>query len=295
MHDFTYQKVDSLMDATEAISASQGGAAIMAGGTDLLVQIKEGKIKPKKLIDVKGIHELNGLSVSGDTLSIGSLTTIRTLETSPVTAEKAALLAMAAARLGSVQVRNRATIGGNLCNASPAAEMAPALLALNAQAEIHGKAGARTVDMGEFFRGPGMTILSDGEILTSLKIPLGPIWQGAVYNRLSTRNAMDLAFVSVAVSLRLDGDGKIDQARIALGAVAPTPIRVPSVEKVLEGNVLSDEIVVESSELAAQACRPLSDIRASAEYRVEMVRNLCRRGLVSAYRQAKTLREVEEA
>ena len=294
MRHFDYEKAGSLKEAFDAVSVSQGGSVLMAGGTDLLVQIKEGKIRPQRVIDVKGIHEMDGLSVPGDQLSIGSLTTIRTLETSPVTCEKAALLAQAANRLGSVQVRNRATIGGNLCNASPSAEMAPALLALDAQAEIYGKTGTRTVGMDEFFLGPGKANLSDGEILTSLKIPLSPKRQGSVYYKLSARNAMDLAFVSVAVLLGLDRDEKIAKARVALGAVAPTPIRVPSVEKLLEGNVLSAEIVLESAELAAQACQPISDLRASANYRREMVKNLCRRGLLSAYQQAKTVTEVDE-
>ncbi len=294
MRQFDYEKVDSLKEAFDAVSASQGGSVFMAGGTDLLVQIKEGKIRPQRVIDVKGIHEMDGLSGPGDELSIGSLTTIRTLETSSVTSEKGALLTQAAARLGSVQVRNRATIGGNLCNASPSAEMAPALLALDAQAEVYGKSGTRTIGMDEFFRGPGVTNLGDGEILTSLKIPLAPKRQGSVYYKLSARNAMDLAFVSVAVLLGLDGDEKIAKARVALGAVAPTPIRVPSVEKLLEGHVLSAEIVLESAELAAQACQPISDLRASANYRKEMVKNLCRRGLLSAYRQAKTLTEADE-
>jgi carbon-monoxide dehydrogenase medium subunit len=294
MRQFDYEKVDSLKEAFDAVSASQGDSVFIAGGTDLLVQIKEGKIRPRRVIDVKGIHEMDGLSGPGDELSIGSLTTIRTLETSPVTGEKGALLAQAAAKLGSVQVRTRATIGGNLCNASPSAEMAPALLALDAQAEVYGKTGTRTIGMDEFFRGPGVTNLGDGEILTSLKIPLAPKRQGSVYYKLSARNAMDLAFVSVAVLLGLDGDEKIAKARVALGAVAPTPIRVPSVEKLLEGHVLSAEIVLESAELAAQACQPISDLRASANYRREMVKNLCRRGLLSAYRQAKTLTEADE-
>jgi carbon-monoxide dehydrogenase medium subunit len=295
MRHFDYEKVDSLEEAFDAVSPSKGGAVFMAGGTDLLVQIKEGKIQPRRVIDVKGIHELDGLSVSGDELSIGSLTTIRTLETSPATCKEATLLARAAARLGSVQVRNRATIGGNLCNASPSAEMAPALLVLEAQADVYGKTGTRTVGMDEFFLGPGAANLGDGEILTSLKIPLSPRRQGSVYYKLSARNAMDLAFVGVAILLGLDGDEKIAKARIALGAVAPTPIRVPSVEKQLEGNVLSAELAREAAELAAQACQPISDLRASAAYRREMVKKLCRRGLLSAYREAKTSMEMDES
>lgn len=287
MQFFDYQKVYSLQDALDAASASKGGSVFMAGGTDLLVQIKEGKIRPQCVIDVKGVHEIDGSAISGDEFSIGALTCIRTLETSPSVLEKVPLLAQAAAKLGSVQVRHRATIGGNLCNASPSAETAPALLALDAQAEIYGKTGTRLVELGEFFLGPGATVLGDGEMLTRLKIPLTRNRQGSVYYKVSARKAMDLAFVGVAVLLELDGDDRISKARIALGAVAPTPIRVPSAEKLLEGRVLSLEAARESAELAAQSCKPISDHRASAEYRREMVRELCQQGLLAAYSQVK--------
>jgi carbon-monoxide dehydrogenase medium subunit len=259
----------------------------MAGGTDLLVQIKEGKKRPQCVIDVKGVHEMDGLTISGDELSIGALTCIRTLETSPSVLEKVPLLAQAAAKLGSVQIRHRATIGGNLCNASPSADMAPALLALDAKASIYGKTGTRIVELGEFFLGPGETVLSDGEILTGLKVPLNRGRQGSVYYKLSTRRAMDLAFVGVAVLLELDRSERVSKARIALGAVAPTPIRAVSAEKLLEGKVFSPERARESAERAAQSCKPISDLRASAEYRTEMVRELCQKGLLAAFQQAK--------
>jgi carbon-monoxide dehydrogenase medium subunit len=291
MHSFDYKKVYSLQEALEAASASKGASIFIAGGTDLLVQIKEGKIRPQCVIDVKGVHEMNGLAISGDEFSIGALTCIRTLETSPSVLEKVPLLAQAAAKLGSVQIRHRATIGGNLCNASPSAEMAPALLALDAQAAIYGKTGTRVIGLGDFFLGPGATVLGDGELLTHLKIPLTRNRQGSLYYKLSTRKAMDLAFVGVAVLLELEGDDQISKARIALGAVAPTPIRVPSAEKLLEGRVISLEVARESAELAAQSCKPISDLRASAIYRREMVRELCQQGLLAAYCQAKCLTE----
>lgn len=291
MQSFDYQKVYSLQDALDAASASKGISVFMAGGTDLLVQIKEGKIRPQCVIDVKGIPEMDGLATSGDELSIGALTSIRTLETSPSTLAKVPLLAQAAAKLGSVQVRHRATIGGNLCNASPSAETAPALLALDAQAVISGKAGTRVVELTDFFLGPGATVLDNGEMLTHLKIPLTRNRQGSVYYKLSTRKAMDLAFVGVAILLELRRGGQISKARIALGAVAPTPIRVPSAEKLLEGIVLDLDAARECAELAAQSCKPISDLRASAEYRREMVRELCEQGLLTAYRQAKYLTE----
>lgn len=287
MQSFGYQKVYSLQEALDAASASKGASAFLAGGTDLLVQIKGGKKQPRCVIDVKGVHEMGGLTLSGDELSIGALTCIRTLETSLSVLEKVPLLAQAAAKLGSIQIRHRATIGGNLCNASPSADTAPALLALEAQAEICGKTGPRVIDLDKFFLGPGATVLVDGEILTRLKIPLTRKRRGSVYYKLSTRKAMDLAFVGVAVLLELDGGDRISKARIALGAVAPTPIRVPSAEKRLEGRMLSLEAARESGELAARSCKPISDLRASAEYRREMVRELCQQGLLAAYRQAK--------
>jgi carbon-monoxide dehydrogenase medium subunit len=287
MQSFDYQKVQSLQAALDAASASKGTSVYLAGGTDLLVQIKEGKIRPQCIIDVKGVHEMDGLAISGDEFSIGALTCVRILETSPSALKRVPLLTQAAAKLGSVQVRNRATIGGNLCNASPAAETAPALLALDAQAVIFGKTGTRVVKLEDFFLGSGATVLRHGEMLMRLKIPLTRNRQGSVYYKLSTRNAMDLAFVGVAVFLELDGGDQIIKARIAMGAVAPTPIRVPLAERLLEGRVLSLEAARESAKLAAQSCKPISDHRASAEYRREMVRELCQQALLVAYRQAK--------
>ena len=288
MQSFDYQKVYRLQEALDAASASKGASAFLAGGTDLLVQIKEGRKQPRCVIDVKGIHEMAGLTLSGDELSVGALTCIRTLETSLSVSEKVPLLAQAAAKLGSIQIRHRATIGGNLCNASPSADTASALLALDAQVEIYGKTGTRVIDLDKFFLGPGATVLGDGEILTRLKIPLTRKRRGSVYYKLSTRKAMDLAFVGVAVLLELDGGDRISKARIALAAVDPTPIRVPSVEKQLEGRMLSFDAARESAELAARSCEPISDHRASAEYRREMVRELCQQGLLAAYRQAKS-------
>ena len=286
MQSFDFQKVYSLQEALDAALASKGASVFMAGGTDLLVQIKEGKKRPRCVIDVKGVYEMAGLTLSGDELSIGALTSIRTLEKSLSVSEKVPLLGQAAAKLGSVQVRHRATIGGNLCNASPSADTAPALLALGAQVETYGKTGTRVIELDRFFLGPGATVLGDGEILTRLKIPLSRKRRGSVYYKLSTRKAMDLAFVGVAVLLELGENDEISKTRIALGAVAPTPIRVPSAEKLLEGMRLSPEAARESAELAARSCEPISDHRASAEYRREMVRELCQQGLLAAYRQA---------
>lgn len=287
MRQFDYQRVSTLRQALDAMWDSKGSSVFMAGGTDLLVKIKEGIIRPLRVIDMKGIKETEGFSTSESEFSIGSLTTIRTLETSPAVSRNAPLLAQAAARLGSVQIRNRATLGGNLCNAAPSADTAPALLALDARAEIYGRKGLRVIDLRDFFLGPGSTILEEGEILASLKIPLSETRKGSVYYKVTTRKAMDIAFVGVAVLLEIDEDDRIKKARIALGAVAPTPVRVPSAEKLLEGRTLDDTLIHESAELAVEACRPITDLRASAGYRKEMVNQLCRKGLAVAYREAK--------
>jgi len=291
MQSFEYRKVYSFQEALEVVSASKGDSAFLAGGTDLLVQIKDGRKRPRYVVDVKGLQEARGLTFSTEALSIGALTSIRTLETSRLVREKAPLLSQAAAKLGSVQIRHRATIGGNLCNASPSADMAPALLALEAQAEVCGNSGLRVVELERFFRGPGDTVLGDQEILMRLKIPLTRTRQGSVYYKLSTRNAMDLAFVGVAVLLDLGEDDQVSKARIALGAVAPTPVRVLSAEKRMEGRIFSLEAARESGALAAQSCKPISDLRASADYRREMVRELCQQGLLAAYHQAKSQKE----
>ena len=291
MHDFDYQQVFTLKEASDAVSDSDGAAVFMAGGTDVLVKIKKGALKPLRVIDVKGIRDMEGFSISENRFSIGALTRIRTLETSPEVMEKLPLLAQAAGKLGSIQVRNKATVGGNLCNAAPSAETAPALLALDASAEIYGKEGPRVVDLPDFFAGPGRTILKEGEILTRLNVPFnGRERQGALYFKLANRKAMDIAFVGVAVLLEIDDEDRIRKARIALGAVAPTPIRARSAERVLEGRTLDHEAVVKSAELAASACSPITDLRASAEYRRAMVNRLCQRGLVEAYNRAKSLK-----
>jgi len=290
MQSFDYRKVYSLQEAFDAAS-SREVSAFLAGGTDLLVQIKQGKRIPQHVVDVKGIREMDGLTISENACSIGALTTIRALETDPSVAEKVPLLAQAASKLGSVQVRHRATVGGNLCNASPSADMAPALLALDAQAIIFGKQGQRNIELVDFFLGPGVTGLNDGELLARLEIPMTHGRCGSVYYKVSTRNAMDLAFVGVAVLIEVDDRERVVKARVALGAVAPTPIRVPQAEKLLEGGVVNREAAQASAELAARYCDPISDIRASAEYRREMVKALCEKGLLAAYHQATSTAE----
>lgn len=287
MYLFEYERASSIKEAIEMFNSKKDRAAYMAGGTDLLVQIKKGKKRPEFVIDLKGIKEMNGILLNDDSIVIGALTSIRTLECSSIIKENIPLLSQGAEKLGSIQVRNKATVGGNLCNASPAADTAAPLLALDATAIIHGDSGSRKIGLKDFFCGPGLTIIKNGEILTHLVIPKSSGYQGFLYYKLSTRRAMDLSFVGVAILLEIDKTYRIHKARISLSAVAPTPIRIPSAERILEGEILNDRLARESSELASQTSQPISDLRASAEYRRQMVRELCYHGLIFAYNKAK--------
>lgn len=287
MFPFNYERALSIKDAIEMFNTRKDRSSYMAGGTDLLVQIKQGKKRPEFVIDLKGIKEMDGISVKNEEIIIGSLTSIRSIEYSPIIKERIPLLRQAAEKLGSVQIRNKATLGGNICNASPAADTASPLLALDTKAIIYGDSDFREIDLNEFFLGPGETILKNGEILSSLKIPANSSFQGYIYYKLSTRKAMDLSFIGVAILLEIDEKKIIRKARISLSAVSPTPIRSFSAEKILEGEILNEKIARESSEVSSRDCRPITDLRATAEYRRQMVRELCYQGLIFSYDMAK--------
>jgi len=201
----------------------------------------------------------------------------------PVITKKYPFLSQSAAEVGSIQIRNRATVGGNMANATPSADVAPALIALNATAKIVGANRDRTVPLEEFFRGPGQTVMTSDEILTELSIPkTGPRLVGE-YIKFSPREMMDLAYVGVAVAYNLgDSDKKCDGVRIVLGAVAPTPIRAKRAEAALEGQVLTDALAEKVGQIAAEEAKPISDVRSSADYRRAMVGAMTKRALLNA-------------
>ena len=250
-----------------------------------MVQIKEGKKQPRCVIDVKGIEEVGRLTLSRDELSIGALTSIRALETSSPVLEKVPLLGQAAAKLGSVQIRHRATIGGNLCNASPAADTAPPLLVMDAEVSILGPTGSRVVPLKDFFLGPGKTVLSKSEILTEVRIPPFKGKTGTAFIRLS-RASMDIAKISIAVLLQFEGE-KVTSAKIALGSVAPTPILADRAAQILIGKNLTKETIASAAETVADEIRPITDIRGTAEYRKEVSHVIAQDALEVARRRAK--------
>jgi len=272
----------SVKEAGEILQDRGPGGHFLAGGTDLIIAIKEKGLAPKYLVDLKRIPSLSDIREQPDGgLSIGALTTMRQVETSPIIGRRLPFLAQSAAEVGSIQIRNRATIGGNMANATPSADVAPALLALEAKARVAGRSGERVMGLEQFFRGPGETVMELGEILLAILIP--PIQAGLVgeYIKFSPREMMDLATIGVAVTLVLSGK-RCEQVRIALGAVAPTPMRARKAEAVLSGQILTEELADKAGHEASKECKPISDVRSSADYRKEMVRVNTKRALLNA-------------
>ena len=272
----------SVNEASEILRDRGPGGHFLAGGTDLIIAIKEKGLAPKYLVDLKRIPSLSDIREQPDGgLSIGALTTMRQMETSPIIGRRLPFLAQSAAEVGSIQIRNRATIGGNMANATPSADVAPALLALEAKARVAGRSGERVTELEQFFRGPGETVMDSGEILLEILIP--PIQAGLVgeYIKFSPREMMDLATIGVAVTLVLNGK-RCDQVRIALGAVSPTPMRARKAEAVLSGQILTEELADKAGHEASTECKPISDVRSSADYRKEMVRVNTKRALLNA-------------
>jgi len=273
----------------EAVQAlTRRGAVPMAGATDLLPSMRKGEIAPKLLVNLKTIPGLSGVRRARGGITIGALTLVTDLLHDPVIAGTYPLLSEVAEHFASVQIRNLATIGGNLCNAAPSADLALPLLVFDARLQVHGPAGVRQFDIADFFINVNKTALRRGEILTSIILPRPRPRSGAAHAKLGVRQAMDLAFVGVAVALQLAPVKKeCASARIALGSVAPIPMRARSAELILEGNPLTNDLISQAAAAAAEESRPVSDLRASAEYRRDMTEVLTRRALREALRRAR--------
>lgn len=278
-----YQPV-TLHEASRLLKENGPGGRFLAGGTDLVIAMKEKGLLPKYLVDLKRLPGLSGIRENSDgSITLGALTTMYEIETSALIKKKIHFLAQSAAEVGSIQIRNRATIGGNMANATPSADTAPALIALKATAKIVSVGCERTVPLEEFFTGPGQTVMNAEEILTEITIPkAGPGLVGE-YIKFSPREMMDLAYVGVAAAYELgDKDKKCDGVRIVLGAVAPTPIRAQRAEAALEGQVLTEALAEKVGQIAAEEAKPISDVRSSADYRRAMVGAMTKRALLNA-------------
>jgi carbon-monoxide dehydrogenase medium subunit len=270
----------------ECVKALSGaGVKLVAGGTDLLPQMKNGLLKPATVVDLSGVAALRALEADAKGLRVGAAVTARTLERDARVRGPYASLADSGALVGSVQVRNLATLGGNICNAAPSADMAPPLLALDAEAVIAGPKGRRRVPMQEFFTGVRKTVLGPDELLVEFAIPAPGPRSGGSYLRHTPRRELDIAVVGVASQVTLS-NGVCSKARIALAAVAPTPVRATAAERALEGQPLTPARIEEAARLAVEAARPISDQRGSVEFRRHLVRVLTQRTLTRALERA---------
>ncbi len=288
MPRFDVLEPQTLPEAVGLLRQHGATARPLAGGTDLMVAINLRHLQPRYLVNLKHIPGLEGIELEQDGLRIGSLTKVADLAESTLIRERYSLLAQAAGELGSVQVRNLATVGGNLCNASPSADTAPALIALDSQAHIVGPAGERVVPLEGFFTGPGTTVLGEGELLTHLWLPLPSPRAGGCYLKSSTRKTMDCAVVGIGVLLEADEARSICvRARIVLGATAPTPIRAREAEAFLLDRPFTAVDLDQVGQAAASAATPIDDVRGSAGYRREMVRVLAPRAIRQAWLAAQ--------
>jgi carbon-monoxide dehydrogenase medium subunit len=250
------------------------------------VEMKERIRRPGHVINIKRIPELDYFDFDDESgLRFGATVTARRLEVAPLIRQKYAGLWAAVRELGSIQIRNRATVVGNICRASPSADTPPPMMADEARTQIFGPSGAREVALEDFFTGPGQTILAPDEVVTGITIPTPRPHTGKAYLKHGRRAAMELATVGVAARLTRDGDVP-RQVRLVLGAVAPTPIRAREAEAVLDGQRWSARLVEEAAETARLAARPIGDVRASREYRSQMVAVLTRRALLQAWEAA---------
>lgn len=277
MKSFEHFTPKTLDEALALLSRFNGDGQMIAGGTDLLLKMRSGLSSPQSIINIKRLPELAGISYDdGHGLKLGALTTLRELTRSPLIREKYPSLAQAAGVMASEQIRSFATLGGNLCNGSPSADLAPPVMALGGTAVIASGSGERLVPMDEFFLGPGQTVLDIDELLKEVRIP--PPVGRAIYLKHAPRAYMDIAVVGVGIRLHTEG-GLCQQARIVLAAVAPIPLRVREAELELEGKAISEDTIARAAAAAAEACSPIDDIRGSAWYRKRMVEVLTRRGL----------------
>jgi CO/xanthine dehydrogenase FAD-binding subunit len=274
----------NLDEALVTLRQAAGDVQIIAGGTDLLPRIRAGAKNPRLLLDLRRL-DLAQIRQDEDYLYLGAQLTHTQLLESELVQGQFPALAAACQVIGGPPIRNRGTLGGNLANASPAADTAPPLLVYDTDLLLVSQAGRRWLPLDDFFLGPGQTALAGDEIIKEIRLPMSPRPTAAAFLKLGQRQAMAIAVVSVAVCLTRDHNGKFAQARIALGSVAPRPIRATAAENLLPGRALKESLIAEVASVAARESSPISDIRASSEYRHRMVEIFVKRALNSAWQE----------
>lgn len=283
-----YLEPTTITEAISLLSEYGAKAKALAGGTDLVVQMRQKLVKPQYVVSLGHIPDLDYIKYDpANGLRIGALATTRAVEKSAELQQRYPILCQAAHQASSVAVRNMATIGGNICNASPAADMVPALIALSAKVKIVGPAGEKLIALEDFFTGPGKTILQVGELLTEIQIPKLAPHTGGSYKKHGIRGAADVAIIGAAAAVTLSPNGICKDARVVLASAAPTAIRAKKAETACKGKAIEDNIIEGAAQIAAEEAHCISDVRSSAEYRTEMVKVFTRQALKEAAQLAK--------
>jgi carbon-monoxide dehydrogenase medium subunit len=282
---FQFLEPETFEEVHQLVEKNKGDAVLMAGGTDLLVNLKRKVIKAKVVISLEKIKSLKQVHYSESAgLTLGSMVTVSELAETPIIKQKFPLLAIAANKIGSPQIRNRATIGGNICTARPAGDTIGPLTAYGAEVQLVLGKETRWEPISKFITGPGKTTRKEGEVLAAIRIKPFPANTGVSYIKYGVRKAMEIAMVSVTTAITFNGD-KCEKATIVLGAVAPTFIRSNEAEEALVSHKVTLSAAEKAAELAAGGCRPITDVRASTEYRRDLVRVLTKRGIMEAAAQ----------
>lgn len=288
MRDFEYAAPATLAEAVAHLAGGDGRARVLAGGTDLIDHIRTGRLSPDLVVDVKRIAELNVLEAGPAGLRLGAAVPCYRIDESSAIAEQYAALTDACAIIGGIQIQSRASVGGNICNSGPAADSTPALIALGARCVIAGPRGPRDVPVEQFCTAPGRNVLGPGELLQEIRMPRPAANSGSHYRRFIPRNEMDIAVVGVGVALTLDRSGReIVDARIALGAVAPTPLLAVAAGERLAGRPASAESYRAAAQAAVEVVSPIDDMRGTADFRRHITGVLVERALEEAVARAQ--------
>jgi carbon-monoxide dehydrogenase medium subunit len=289
MQAFDYVAPASVQEAVAVLAKHGAAARVLAGGTDLIIQAREGRRDVAVMVDVKGIAEATELSLAGDgSLRVGAATSCATIYHNAAVAKAFPALIDSASLIGGIQIQSRASLGGNLCNSGPAGDSIPTLIALGATCHIAGPSGNRTVAVEDFCTAPRRNVLQNGEMLVALTFPAPAAKSGAAFERFIPRNDMDIAVVNACANVTLSADGSsFTAARIAIGAVAPTPLFVPAAGAALVGQPVSDASIAKACEAAQAAATPITDMRGSAEQRTHLVGVLVRRTINKAVQRAR--------
>jgi len=281
-----YDAAETVEEAVHLLSRGENDALPLAGGTDLLPQVRTGRIDPARVVDLKRIPELREIVESDDGYRIGAAVSGAELGEHPGLVADWPGVVEAAELIGSAQIQGRASLGGNLCNASPAADSVPALIAAGALCSLVGPGGRREVAVEEIVVGPGQTCLAQGEIVAHFWLPRPAPRSGDAYLRLIPRSEMDIAVVGVGVAMTLDGEGLCTECRVGLGAVAPTALLVPVAAAALAGRLVNEDALADLEEAIRAAARPIDDMRGTIAYRIQVAAVLAKRAAIIAAKRA---------